>query len=133
VELVADLTPTSLVDIGCGSGVVSIAAALLGFAPVTAVDIDPAAVEATLRNATANHVSLDVLQLDATTAVVPPADVVVANVSLTVVEALLQRLRAETVIVSGYLETDDPATGSFVRRARRVLDGWAADMLGPSQ
>ena len=133
VELVADLGPTSLVDIGCGSGVVSIAAALLGFGPVTAVDIDPAAVEATLRNASANHVSLDVLRLDATTAVVPPADVVVANVSLTVVEALLQRLRAGTVIVSGYLETDDPETGSFVRRERRVLDGWAADVLGPSQ
>ena len=47
VELLADLKPQSILDIGCGSGVVAIAAALLGFAPVTAVDVDPAAIDST--------------------------------------------------------------------------------------
>ena len=119
----AELAPASLVDIGCGSGVISIAATLLGFAPVTAVDVDPAAVEATLRNAAANGVSLDVLKLDATTGFLPPAELVAANVSLAVVEALLPRLRARIVVASGYLEADEPELGPFVRRERRTLDG----------
>ena len=37
----------SLVDVGCGSGVVAIAAARLGFDPVVAIDLDPAAIDAT--------------------------------------------------------------------------------------
>jgi ribosomal protein L11 methyltransferase len=133
VELVAELAPGALVDIGCGSGVISIAAALLGFAPVTAVDIDPAAVEATLRNAAANGVSLDILKLDAMNASVPAAEVVAANVSLAIVEALLPRLRARIVVASGYLEADEPELGPFVRRERRTLDGWAADVLHRAQ
>jgi ribosomal protein L11 methyltransferase len=133
VELIAELSPASLVDIGCGSGVISIAAAMLGFAPVTAVDVDPAAVEATLRNAAANGVSLDVLKLDATQGALPPAEIVAANVSLPVAEALLPRLRARIVVASGYLEANEPELGPFVRRERRTLDGWAADLLQRAQ
>jgi ribosomal protein L11 methyltransferase len=48
----------SLADLGCGSGVLAIAAAKLGFGPITAVDADLAALEATERNARANGVSL---------------------------------------------------------------------------
>lgn len=44
----------SVLDYGCGSGILAIAAALHGAAPVDAVDIDPAAVEATRANAEAN-------------------------------------------------------------------------------
>lgn len=51
-------------DLGCGSGVLAIAAAKLGFEPVVAVDRDPASVEATRANATANGVELDVLRAD---------------------------------------------------------------------
>jgi len=51
-------------DLGCGSGVLAIAAAKLGFDPVMAVDHDPASVEATRANATANGVNVDVLQAD---------------------------------------------------------------------
>ncbi len=67
IELVAEQEPSSLVDVGCGSGVIAIAAALLGFAPVVAVDVDPAALDATARNAAANGVTLDVRQLDLVT------------------------------------------------------------------
>ena len=48
----------SLADLGCGSGVLAIAAAKLGFGPVTAVDHDAAALEATRENARANGVVL---------------------------------------------------------------------------
>src|SRR3954470_3806628 len=58
LELMLDLKPRgSFADLGCGSGVLAIAAAKLGFAPVRAVDAEVAAVEATKRNALANGVS----------------------------------------------------------------------------
>jgi len=40
LELLQEVEPTSLLDVGCGSGVLSVAAAKLGFAPVGAFDID---------------------------------------------------------------------------------------------
>ena len=54
----------SVLDVGCGSGVLSIAAAKLGFAPVRAFDFDPQAVEATERNAADNGVTVAVEQAD---------------------------------------------------------------------
>ena len=59
LQLLAELEPRSLLDAGCGSGVLAIAAARLGFAPVTALDHDPKALEATARNAAANGVSVE--------------------------------------------------------------------------
>ncbi|MBT9596420.1 MAG: 50S ribosomal protein L11 methyltransferase [Vitreoscilla sp.] len=52
------LSGQRVLDYGCGSGILAIGAALHGAASVDAVDIDPAAVEATLYNAQANGVSL---------------------------------------------------------------------------
>src|SRR6187551_1978840 len=52
-------TKGSLLDVGCGSGVVAIAAAKLGFAPVHAVDLDPVAIEVTRTNALANDVAVE--------------------------------------------------------------------------
>ena len=66
----------SLLDLGCGSGVLAIAAARLGFAPVLAVDFDPAAIEATAANAQVNGVELDVRRFDLREADPPAADTV---------------------------------------------------------
>lgn len=49
-----------LVDVGCGSGVLAIAAAKLGWEPVVAIDYDPLSVDATIENAAVNGVTLDV-------------------------------------------------------------------------
>ena len=133
VELIAELVPASFVDIGCGSGVISIAAAMLGFAPVTAVDVDPAAVEATLRNAAAKRRLAGRPRAGRDGRFLPPAELVAANVSLPIVEALLPRLRARIVVASGYLEGDEPDLGPFVCSERRTLDGWAADVLQRAQ
>ncbi len=54
----------ALLDVGCGSGVLAIVAAKLGYAPVIAFDNDPLSVQATRENATANGVELDVLEAD---------------------------------------------------------------------
>lgn len=51
--------PATVLDYGCGSGILAIAAAKFGATQVCAVDIDPAAVRATLDNATHNQVSLN--------------------------------------------------------------------------
>ena len=50
--------PAQVLDYGCGSGILAIAAAKFGATHVMAVDIDPAAVESTELNATANAVTL---------------------------------------------------------------------------
>ena len=50
--------PPRVLDYGCGSGILAIAAAMHGATDVTAIDIDPAAVEATRANAQANGVTL---------------------------------------------------------------------------
>src|SRR4051812_20136737 len=58
LELMLDLKPRgSFADLGCGSGVLAIAAAKLGFGPVTAIDAERQAIEATRANALANGVS----------------------------------------------------------------------------
>lgn len=49
----------SFLDMGCGSGILSIAAAKLGFSPVAGFDIDVEAVAASVENASANGVSVD--------------------------------------------------------------------------
>ena len=48
-----------VLDYGCGSGILAMAAVLFGAGPTDAVDLDPAAVSSTSINAAANHVSLN--------------------------------------------------------------------------
>ena len=121
----------SLLDIGCGSGVLAIAAAKLGFGPVTAGDDDPEALEVTRENAAHNGVQLDVRALDAVAGELPPADLVVANIALPVVEALARRVRCARLVLSGYLVEERPSVEGFVHLARREAGGWAADAYAP--
>ena len=65
-----------VVDIGTGSGVVAIAAAMAGALDVLAIDVDPLAVVATRLNAHANDVAISVQQADALAGAVPDADLV---------------------------------------------------------
>ena len=129
LELVQELEPGSLLDAGCGSGVLSIAAAKLGFAPVVAIDLDETAVEVTQANAAANGVDIDARRADALADELPSADVAVSNIALDVVVRLLPRLPAGRAVVSGYLERDEPEAAGWRRLDRRTLDGWAADLL----
>ncbi len=117
----------SLLDIGCGSGVLAIAAARLGFGPIVAVDNDPVAVETTRANAHANGVAVDVRLLDAEVASLPEADVAVANVLLRPVETILARLDVKEAMSSGYVAGERPAHPGWARVETLEEDGWAAD------
>lgn len=123
----------SLLDVGCGSGVLSIAAARLGFGPITAVDIDPQAVDATLRNARTNGVDVRAYVADAVAVALPPANVAVANVTFEVAVAVSQQVDVARLVTSGYLISDaSPPLNGFVHVERLTEDGWAADAYARS-
>ena len=125
LELLLEVERGSLLDVGCGSGVLAIAAAKLGFEPVIALDVDPAAVEATEANARRNGIGLDVRLADALESL-PDADVSVANLTGEALPWL--PLQSPIAITSGYLVADEPSLPSYRRAERRELDGWAAEL-----
>lgn len=137
LELLVDVSPGSVLDVGCGSGLLAIAARKLGHDPVHAVDYDPLAVEATDRNAEVNDVSVVTTTVDATEASLPHADIVLANITRHHVRGVAGRLAItpRVAILSGFTERDiESATGPWLDRGMRitrtsVVDGWAAVRL----
>ena len=127
--LLQDVERGSLLDVGCGSGVLSIAAAKLGFEPVTAIDVDAVAVEVTDANARANRVVVAASTVDASAENLPPAELAVANISLALVEAVAERLRSPRVVTAGYLASDRPRLAGFDHAGHRELEGWGADVF----
>ncbi len=128
LELLLELPGGSLLDVGCGSGVVSIAAAKLGFRPVVAIDVDPQAIEATQRNAEANGVAVEARLADALADPLPASDTAVVNVALDVDGPVARRLECNRLITSGYLASEEPQLPGYTRETRREADGWAADL-----
>ena len=135
----AGLDAPTVLDVGSGSGVLSVAAARLGAAAVTAIDIDPAALDATLANAARNGVA-DLVDVRST----PLADLdgqydlVVANLlHSTLVElaaALAARVAPEgRLVLSGLLSDQwvDAAfhLGRWYAEAVTTEDGWVAVRL----
>jgi ribosomal protein L11 methyltransferase len=127
LQTLQELVPGPLLDVGCGSGVLSIAAALLGYEPVLGVDIEEPSIEATLENARANGVTVDA-KLVGGDEQLPSSQLVVANISLESVEALPARTDALTLVTSGYFASEQPAFAGFEHVKRTTLDGWASDL-----
>ncbi|MDF3002457.1 MAG: ribosomal protein methyltransferase [Bacillota bacterium] len=86
----------SVIDVGCGSGILSIAAALLGAKDIAAVDIDPVAVEVTKENVELNGVSskVRVYEGDLTKGLNEKAEIVVANLMADLVMMLSKDVAA---------------------------------------
>jgi ribosomal protein L11 methyltransferase len=128
IDLIRGLEPGSLADLGCGSGVLAIVAAKLGFAPVIALDTDQNAVAATRKNAQANGVELEARLADVFHDELPEVSVAVANITRHALETLAPRLRCRWLVSSGYLPSD-PAVLPTFEHVRRVTEGgWAADL-----
>ena len=124
----------SFVDLGCGSGVLAIAAAKLGFAPVIALDNDPAAVQATIDNAERNGVRIHSERFEMRSDQVPDCDFLAANVLAGPLRAWAasQRRLPPELILSGLLRDEaDGVARAFAdrgrhERERRIAGEWAA-------
>jgi ribosomal protein L11 methyltransferase len=117
----------SVLDVGCGSGVLAIAAARLGAGSVTALDIDPLAVKAARANAAANAATVEAVEGSVDAAGDRRFDVVLANLDTTTLARLADRLVARlapggTLIASGVgLERQAEAVGAFAAAGLAVL------------
>jgi ribosomal protein L11 methyltransferase len=127
LELLQRLEPSPALDLGCGSGVLAIAAAKLGFGPLRCFDHDPLAVEATAENAERNGVVLEAARADVLADPLPEAPLWIANLELGLLRRLLERTDLPArILVSGLLGEESVGGG---RRA--VADGWAAELVEP--
>jgi ribosomal protein L11 methyltransferase len=134
LQLMLELEPGgSFADLGCGSGVLAIAAAKLGFAPVVAVDNELAALDATRANAAANGVELDAVErVNLRERPAPAADTVAANLVRPLLNELEPASRPRAAILSGLLadEADEFAAAFGLTERRRLVEGgWAALLL----
>jgi len=117
-----------VLDVGCGSGILSIVAARLGAGEVVGVDTDPIAVEATVANARRNRVARRVhARAGSLPAAGGPYDLVVANLIASVLVALADRL-ADAVAPGGRVLT----SGIFVEREAEVAAALADAGLAPA-
>ena len=129
-----DLDGVTIADIGCGTGVLAIAAASRG-AIVTAVDIDPDAVRLTGRNIAENGVPVDVRVGSADALGSDRFDIVVANLTIDIQRDLAPLVtdRAAALVLSGLLTTQvDDAVGLYPthRLTRRLEEGeWGCVVL----
>jgi ribosomal protein L11 methyltransferase len=130
-----DLRGARVLDIGTGSGVLAIAASVLGAAHVVAVDRDPDALAAAAENVRRNGVRIDLRLVDLQHAPLEPADVVLANLT----GALLQRVagtlaalaREGVLVVSGLLDEEAaPVTAAFAPYSSGTVhdheSGWSS-------
>jgi len=135
VEQRLPLAGQRVVDYGCGSGVLAIAAALLGAEHLFAVDIDPQALLATRQNAVANGVNEAIetsLQAPSNNEL---CDLLMANILFQPLMQLSDQFAAMLrpggrVVLSGLLEEQmEPLSmrynAAFEIESEKVQDGWA--------
>jgi ribosomal protein L11 methyltransferase len=143
LEALLELEPGGpLVDLGCGSGVLAIAAAKLGWAPVVGIDHEREAVAAARENAQANGVVLDIRRGDLLHgAPAPSAPTVVANLLRPLLEHVARAgfdgAPPQVLVAGGLLRAEADAIASAFdaglglgERARRERGEWAALTLG---
>lgn len=131
-------TPGGLIDVGCGSGVLAIAAHHLGFAPVVAIDNDPIACATARANAAANDAgAIAVIDGDLATTTLPPVPTVVANLTASAILTHLPALLAMVanggrLLLAGILSEREAEVTTALTAAhwgvdhRFERDGWVA-------
>jgi ribosomal protein L11 methyltransferase len=131
LELLCGIDPTGpVLDLGCGSGVLSVAAGKLGFSPLLACDIDPIGVESAVLNGVANGVTVKAFEADALDDPLPHAELWLANILQRPLEIILARPdAAPQAIVSGLLETERLDVPAYEVTEQALRDGWQALLL----
>jgi ribosomal protein L11 methyltransferase len=129
LELLLEVAPSSFVDVGCGSGVLAVAAAKLGFEPTYALDVEQAAVSAARQNAAANGVVVQASCLDVLRDPLPEATAAAVNVTRELLERIVPRLAASLLVSSGYLSSERPHLPGWRHERRNEREGWAADLF----
>jgi ribosomal protein L11 methyltransferase len=142
LEALEDLTQSNqdILDLGCGSGILSIAAAKLGAKQIVGLDIDPIAVKATLENADANGVASQIIaeegSLEAVIASGRQYDFVVVNILAKIILKMTENNLGDTVrpgglaIFSGIIDTQVDDVEEALRKtgltpyARRQQGDW---------
>ena len=128
-RLASENSARRVIDMGCGSGILAIAAKLLGFCGVEAFDNDPDCIQVTMENAAANGVEFPVT-VDDLTHPHPPAGVVVANILAPILIEFAANVSASVavgndsrLILSGILDEQYAAVRSaYEAQGMRELD-----------
>lgn len=133
----------SVLDVGCGSGILGVAALLLGASRVRAVDVDPASVEVTIENAALNGVGARVnASCTAVSRLRGTFDLVLANIQADVLVPLAPAIAARvasggTLVMSGILVGQERAVLDAYRPLRKLaapVEGeWVALVLRKSR
>lgn len=142
LDLLADYAPQyqggDLLDAGCGSGILSLAALRLGLRAAVGVDVDPQAVAVAVDNAAANELQNQAQFISGwCDAAAGPFDVIVANIFLGPLVEMMQTLRRRlrpggTFIASGIIAPQEAALTASLRASgfsvcsRILTDGWIA-------
>lgn len=132
----ADLQGKTVIDYGCGSGILALAALKLGAASVRAVDIDPQALQATQNNAETNDLAHNnQLLIGTPESLTERADLIIANILLTPLISLRQRFHSllnpdGLLVVSGVLSEQaaslvDEYQSAFKHLTTVNQDGWS--------
>ena len=148
LEYIDELAPEggSFLDMGCGSGILSIAAAKLGFKPVMGFDVDQEAVDASLENAEKNAVNVEFVKFalgrKSTDRRTDPIGGVYDLVAANILGPLLIRFADEIapfagkhLIISGILTELYPdvlaayTTRGFKELSRKTLGEWTTGLL----
>lgn len=124
----------AVIDYGCGSGILAIAAARLGAARIVGVDIDPVAVDAARANAHRNRI--DGIFQDVSTPLRETADIVLANILANPLRVLAPALAALTrsggkLVLAGLLDSQQDEIAAvyepyFAIGRFAVREGWVA-------
>ena len=121
LEQQEELDNSTLIDYGCGSGILAIAGLLLGASKVTGVDLDPQALEATIDNAHRNKIAPEKLTVFLPEAFpATQAKFVVANILAGPLVSLAPKL-AELVEANGYIAL----SGILAEQAEEIIHAYS--------
>ncbi len=141
IEEVYTESVSSMLDIGCGSGILSIYGSIIGIKSVTGVDIDPIAIDESLKNAEINHVQNHIKFIEGDLKDIPGVfDLIVANIYCNTICRMIPVFKEKllpdgNLIVSGITDDQVDTVLDFAKQSSFKLikevseENWSALQL----